>query len=258
MSRLNTIWKKRPTTEIKVLGNDAIGTIEIPKTGILQAEKEEMDRLRSEIPNFQQKIKALAVKIAEIEGMTVTSAYKLVQDSEFKGWEDVRAKYLPELQEIWTEFTFYQGKLASLATKLLLQNRLLNKTQHTESLAVATSAIQSVISQVLLTTHNEVKQWAAKNNIIVPASDLTRFFKKLENTLLEEYEIITEQEIGELPAELVEEFYEFFKKEEQIGGEELPQNDAKTIPTEEEIREGAEEGKDSKSKSPTGKKSSGG
>lgn len=275
MSRLNTIWKKRPTVALKTLGNDSTGTIEVPMTGILQAEKAEMDQMRSEMPNFQQKIKALAVKISDTENaatkqkldegyideptaksqyISVSLAYQLIQDSEFKGWDDIRAKYLPELQEIWTEFTFYQGKLATTAAKLLLQNRLLNKSQHSESLSVATSAIQSIISQVILKAHSEIKQWAGKSGVMIPASEMTRFFKKVENDLLQEYEIITEAEIGELPAELVNEFYEFFKKEEQIGDE--VGEEKVTPPSEEEIRDGAEEGKEPKPK-PTGKKSSG-
>lgn len=274
MSRLNTIWKKRPTVALRTLGNDSTGTIEVPMTGILQAEKAEMDQMRSEMPNFQQKIKALAVKISDTENaatkqkldegyideqtaksqyISVSLAYQLIQDSEFKGWDDIRAKYLPELQEIWTEFTFYQGKLATTAAKLLLQNRLLNKSQHSESLSVATSAIQSIISQVILRSHNEVKQWAGKSGVTISASEMTRFFKKVESDLFQEYEIITEAEIGELPAELVNEFYEFFKKEEQIGDE---VGEEKVTPSEEEIREGAEEGKEPKPR-PTGKKSSG-
>ena len=94
----------------------------------------------------------------------------------------------------------------------------------------------------------------AKSNVMVPASEITRFLKGLESKIFEDYEIITEEEIGELPAELVNEFYDFFRKEESMD-DDSTDSPEKQIPPEEETRKTAEEGKSSKKQ--TGTKSSG-
>jgi hypothetical protein len=253
MSRLKSVFKVLPkTTEVEI-GNENIGIIAVPKTGLLQAEKAMMDELRSILPDVHSSLSKLIIKITDDEGISYKDAYALVTNPGFEGLEDIRQKYLADLKQIWSLFNNNEARSSVVATQAILQCRLLNKTQHSENLAVSTSAIKSVVSQIMLVLHPQIKEWMAKSNGMVPASEITKFLKGLESKILEDYEIITEEEVGELPVELINEFYKFFRKEENL--EEDSTESEKQIPSEEETRKAAEEGKPSKKQ--IGTKSSG-